>query len=324
MSIVLLSLWLTYAQSSVTSHDTSAQPEYFDEPQFTVAGVTDNTYRGAHGSDAPLRSAEALTKAAAALKQSAPNNAIADGAERQGKPLEAVREYQRAAEADPSEPNLFDWGTELLVHRAAEPAAEIFAKGHRLHPASVRMLLGFAVALYAKGDYEEAARRFFEACDLNPNDPAPYLFLAKVQNRAIIESDGYLDRFARFAQLRPDDAQANYYYAVALANRHAGDHRVKMLLDKSLGLDPKFDPAHLELGILYSERGDYKHAISEYLRAVSFDEAHYRLAQAYSAIGDKSKAQQELRTYNELSKKSDEAAERERKQLQQFVITLRH
>ncbi len=29
----------------------AAQPQFFDEPQFTVAGLTDNTYRGGHGSD---------------------------------------------------------------------------------------------------------------------------------------------------------------------------------------------------------------------------------------------------------------------------------
>jgi hypothetical protein len=51
-----------------------------------------------------------------------------------GNPLEAVREYQRAAELDASEQYLFDWGTELLTHRALEPAAEVFTKGNRLFP----------------------------------------------------------------------------------------------------------------------------------------------------------------------------------------------
>ena len=55
--------------------------------------------------------------------------------EKQGNPLEAVREYQRAAETNPSESNYFNWGAELLVHRAAEPAIEVFSKGARLFPA---------------------------------------------------------------------------------------------------------------------------------------------------------------------------------------------
>ena len=61
-------------------------------------------------------------------------------------PLAAVREYQRAVELDANEPNLFDWGAELLVHRAVEPAIEVFTKGNRLYPQSSRMLLGLAAA----------------------------------------------------------------------------------------------------------------------------------------------------------------------------------
>jgi hypothetical protein len=75
--------------------------------------------------------------------------------------LEAVREYQRAAELDATEPNLFNWGAELLMHRAAEPATEVFAKGHRLFPRSTRMLLGLAAAWYARGDYEHRRHGVF-------------------------------------------------------------------------------------------------------------------------------------------------------------------
>lgn len=328
MNALLFSLFLAYAQSSSAPHNTAPrEPEYFDEPRFTVAGVTDNTYRGAHGSDTPLRSTEALTKATAALKETGPQNSVADEDERQGKPLDAVREYERAAEADPSEPHLFDWGTELLVHGAPQPAAEVFDKGHRLYAASVRMLLGLAAALYAHGDYDQAARRFFEACDLNPSDPVPYLFLAKVQNRAIADADGYLERLARFAKLHPDDSRANYYYAVALSSRQADDARVRTLLEKSIELDPNFGVAHLQLGIIYSDEANYSAGISEYLKAVAsnpeLEEAHYRLSQAYTATGEKSRAQEELKIYKELSTRAAEAAERERQRLQQFVVTLR-
>ena len=57
---------------------------------------------------------------------------LAEVRESEGQPLEAVREYQRAAELDPSEENLFAWGAELLLHHADAPALEVFGKGHRL------------------------------------------------------------------------------------------------------------------------------------------------------------------------------------------------
>jgi tetratricopeptide (TPR) repeat protein len=157
-----------------------APPQYFDEPNFIVAGVADPAQRGGHGSDPVLRSAESLAKSTAALRT---GTSVADAAEKQGKALEAAREYQRAAELDPNETNLFDWGTELLTHRAADQAVEVFTTGHRLFPRSIRMLLGLAVALYSRGSYDQAAQRFFEAADLNPSDPAPYLFLGNQMAR---------------------------------------------------------------------------------------------------------------------------------------------
>ena len=61
---------------------------------------------------------------------------LGDIEEKAGNPLDAVREYQRAAELNPSESNFFDWGAELLLHRAIEPAIEVFGKGNQLFPQS--------------------------------------------------------------------------------------------------------------------------------------------------------------------------------------------
>src|ERR1700735_2238881 len=172
-------------------------PPYFDEPKFIVSGVTDPSQHGGHGSDPVLRSAESLAKATAALGTGNPADT---------NPLEAVRALQRAAELNPSEANLFNWGAELLAHHAADQAVEVFAKGHRLFPRSTRTLLGLAVALYSRGDYDQATPLFFEAADLTPSDPTPYLFLGRVASGAITESHGIEERLERFARLHPEDA----------------------------------------------------------------------------------------------------------------------
>src|SRR5713101_1253420 len=119
----------------------AAQPEFFDEPQFTVAGVTDTTNLGGHGSDVVVRTKEALAKDVVSLsaapvnkqsvtKESPPSPAQRE--EKQGNPLQAVHEYQRAAEMNPSESNFFDWGAELQVHHVVEPGNEVFNKGNRV------------------------------------------------------------------------------------------------------------------------------------------------------------------------------------------------
>ena len=131
--------------------------------------------------------------------------------EKQGDPLQAVHAYQHAAETNPSESNFFDWGAELLVHHAVEPAIEVFTKGHRLFPDSARMLVGLGVSWYARGSYEQAALRLCEASDLNPGDPNPYLFLGKIQSVETAQSEGLVSRLQRFARLQPENALANYY-----------------------------------------------------------------------------------------------------------------
>jgi len=389
-----------------TSENRAGQgPEFFDEPQFTVAGVTQATNSGGHGSDTVLRTTEALAKATVSLNKK-PNgtstaaksdatesllrdalrrepesfeanqklgkllvdngkaaeavpyllraaqlnaedpevhHVLGDVEEKLGNPLEAVRDYQRAAELDPSEPDLFDWGTELLTHRALEPATEVFTKGNRLFPKSVRMLIALGVAWYARGSYDQATQCLVNASDLAPDNPTPYLFLGKMQSVETTPSEGSKEKLARFAQLQPDNALANYYYAVSLSKQSASasdnnaEHsaRVESLLQKAVRLDPKLGEAYLQLGILYSQHEDFSRAILAYRRALEarpeeagpqfdeiLEEAHYRLAQAYLRAGDKVLAQQELQLHDEYSKKIKENSVRERRDIQEFIISL--
>ncbi len=357
---------------SKASGTAAPAPEFFDEPQFTVAGVTQATNSGGHGSDIVLRTTEALARATVSLsKEPAASSRAATSAatesslrdalafnpkdaelrhqlgeveEGLGKPLEAVREYQLAAELDPSEPHLLDWGAELLTHRALEPATEVFTKGNRLFPKSARMLVALGVAWYARGSCDRAAESLVSASDLDPDNPTPYLFLGRMQTVETTALEGSVERLARFAQLQPDNALANYYYAVSLWKQpdSSGDSnaerstRVEALLQKAVHLDPKLGAAYLQLGILYGQRADFSRAISAYQRAVevspeevgsqfdqTLEEAHYRLAQAYLRTGDKAKAQEELELHRQLAKKTKEDAERKRREIQQFVISLR-
>ena len=410
-------------------------PEFFDEPQFTVAGVTDGTNLGGHGSNAVVRTKESLARDIASLSAKPPSGSLPPSAadtnesslratadrepgnfdanhrlgkslvasgkapqaltylerasqlepgnyenayllalayadsgqyqraranaqalltarekpgqkdeaelhhllgdmeEKSGNPLEAVRQYQKAAELDPSEPYFFDWGSELLLHRAVQPAIEVFNKGNRLFPHSARMLVALGVAWYSNGSYDQAAQRLCEASDMNPNDPKAYLFLGKIQSVETTQSECSTERLARFAKLQPENALASYYYAVNLWKRRKGPNdaeslaQVESLLTKAVALDSRLGIGYLQLGVLYSERGDFARAVLSYQEAIKvnpeLEEAHYRLAQAYKRTGDKVRAEQELQLYNQISKKKDEAVERERRESRQFVYRLR-
>jgi tetratricopeptide (TPR) repeat protein len=291
---------------------------FFDPPSFIVAGVTDSANRGGHGSDPVRHSTEALVKATASL---------ASGAVSAGD-LEAAQAYQQAAERDPSEPHIFDWGAELLVHRAAEQAVEVFSQGNKLFPRSTRMLSGLAAAWYSRGEYDRAQQFFFEATDLNPADPAPYLLLGRVRNSSIGQSAGFAERMARFQRLHPENAWANYYYAIDL--RPTAPSKAQALLDKAVRIDPRLGAAWLQLGILLADQSKFHEAISAWQRALAADaddataiEAHYRLSQAWGRAGDLAKAKSEIETYQRLSKQSAEAEERERASVREFVFKLR-
>ena len=401
-------------------------PEFFDEPHFTVAGVSDTTNLGGHGSDVVVRTTETLARDTASLgpdpaashrpdagpaekalreqwvrdPESAEVNrrlgtmlaesgrpgealpylehasrlrpgdvatayelalaradagelkqALADTKtllarrdtaefhhllatveEKQGSPVEAVREYQRAAEMNPSESNFFDWGSELLLHGAVEPALDVFGKANGLFPGSARMLLGLAVAFYGRGNYEQAVSGLCTASDLNPSDPTPYLFLGKLQSVDPTPSRASVEKLERFARLQPDNAQANYFYALSLWNSRQNNNDqvialARTLLEKAVRLDPKLGAAFLELGILESEENNLPGALASFQKAVDaspqLTQAHYRLAQAYRQAGDPARAQKELELYQRISRESAEQSVRERHELQQFVYTLR-
>jgi len=249
-------------------------------------------------------------------------------------PLAAVHEYEQATRLDANEQNYFDWGTELLLHRAPQAALEVFTKGASTHPNSSRMLVGLGAALYANGSYEQAAERLCAASDLNPRDSVPYIFLGKIKRTAPVPLRCADERLARFVKEQPENALANYYYAMVIwkngrESQSAGDlQRAHELLKRAVSIDPQLTEAHLQLGIIASEKGELQEAISAFKQALTANhqlaEAHYRLALAYKQSGEAPKAQQEFQLYNEISKEESASLERQRRELRQYLISLKN
>ena len=319
--------------------------QFSDEPHFQIAGIADPNSYGGHGSETARRTKEALAKDTDSLSKEtstppgskSPTGEDAaemhrqkgDAAEKEGHALEAVREYQLAAELAPREANLFAWGAELLLHRAFEPAIEVFAKGQQLFPDSVRMAVGLSIATYSQGETERSEQLLVRACDINPADITPYLFMGRLQEAEGIEISGWRERLHRFSLLEPDNPLAHYYYAVALSNKGqeaAEDSAMEAELQKAIALDPQLGAAYLQLGRLYAARKDNPAAIAALEKAVTNlplpDEAHYRLAQIYRQMGDSDKARQEIALYRRTSQQRTRQEQEQRREIQQFVYTL--
>jgi tetratricopeptide (TPR) repeat protein len=257
------------------------------------------------------------------------HNLLGEVEEKDGKFVEAANEYELAAHADPSESNLFDWGSELLLHRTLGPAIEIFQDASQRYPASQRLAIGLGMALYAHGNYDEAVKSLLRAADLNPSDPSCYLFLSRAYDSSPSQADDVIQRFRRFSELQPRNGQALYYYAMSLwKGKRAQDptldlRQVETLLKNSIELDPKLAESHLQLGNLYSDQSKYAEAIPEYVRALELDsdlgDAHYRLGQAYVRTGQKGPAQEQLQIYQKIREQHLADIEKQRAEIRQFV-----
>ena len=259
------------------------------------------------------------------------HNLLAQIEEKDGKFVAAANEFGTAAHMDPSEDNLFDWGSELLLHRTYEPAIDVFRQATRLYPASPRLQIGLGMALYSRGLYEEAVKALLTAADLNPSDPRCYLFLSKAYDSSPNQAEEVIQRFRRYAELEPSNARAQYYYAMSLwkGKRAEGSsldlQAVESLLKKSIALDEKLPEAHVQLGNLYADQHEYAKSIPEYVRALELNpnltDAHYRLGTDYVHVGQKDRAQSEFDVYQKLRAQHLAEVDKERAEVQQFVYS---
>ena len=262
------------------------------------------------------------------------HNLLAEVEEKEGKFVAAANEYETAAHMEPSESNLFDWGSELLVHRTLDPSVEVFQKATELYPKSARLAVGLGMALYARGNYEDAVKSLLRAADLNPSDPGCYLFLSRAYDSSPNQADEVIERFHRYAQLQPRNPRALYYYAMSLWKGKRAQQtdqdlsEIAKLLKSSIALDNKFAEAHLQLGNLYSDQKHYAEAIPEYMQALTQNpdlaDAHYRLGQAYVRTGDKQHAQQQFDVYQKLRTQHLAELDQQKADIRQFVYSAKN
>lgn len=293
----------------------------------------ENAYDLALAEEMTGRLAEARTVAEALLqaKETGEVHALLGQIdEKQARYVEAAEQFSAAAHLDPSEDNLFIWASELMAHRAYQPAIEVFGEGTRRYPASSRLWVGQGMAMYARGDYEPAVHALLEAIDRNAADPRAYLFLSKAYLSSPAQADAVIEHFRAYAASEPKNARAQYYYAVSLwkgrrGNTEAVDYpAVEALLRRSIALDGSVAEVHLQLGVLLNDERQYAPAQVEFERAVALDaglaDAHFRLGRAYLRGGEKEKSEAELDRFKVLQAQHQAALDKERAEVQQFVV----
>src|SRR6202047_2642818 len=243
----------------------SATP-YLEHAQRINPAAYDNGYDLALAYIVTKRLTDARQLLQALLKQKETaelHNLLGELEEKDGKFVAAANEYELAAHLDPSESNLFDWGSELLLHRTLDPAITIFEKAAERYPNSPRVAIGLGIAYYSRGNYDDAVKSLLHAADLSPADPRVYPFLSRAYDSSPSQADEVIARFRRFAELRSSNGRAQYYYAMSLwKGKGAQDSsldlaQISALLKKAIALDPSLAEAHLQLGNLHSDQQKY-------------------------------------------------------------------
>lgn len=259
------------------------------------------------------------------------HNLLAQIEEKDGKFVAAANEFETAARMEPSEENLFDWGSELLLHRTYDPAIAVFRQATLRYPNSSRLEIGLGIALYSKGIYEEAVKTLLKAADMNPSDSRCYQFLFRAYESSPKQGEEVIERFQRYSELEPNNAVAQFYYAMSLWKGKQSEgsalnlQTVESLLEKSIKLDEAFPDAHVQLGNLYADQHQYDKSIAEYVRALQLNpnlsDAHYRLATDYVHAGQKDRAQSEFQIYQKLRTQHMAEIDKEKADVQQFVYS---
>jgi tetratricopeptide (TPR) repeat protein len=258
---------------------------------------------------------------------------LAELEETSGQYVEAVQNYQRAVELEPTnEEYYFDLGMEYLSHFTFGPALEVYREGTQKFLTSARQYLGLAFSHYAVREYPQAADAFTRALEIDPDSPA----VLKAWNTVLsslspADWEPILPRLIRLATAHPQSADLAFCYGAALfrsefAKGPTGTlDRSQTFLEKSVKLRPDFAAARIELAGLYAAQKQDQKAVDEYIEAIREDSKseipHYRLGQIYRHLNKLDLATQELARYQELSRLHQEEIKRNRSAIQQFVLS---
>ncbi len=271
-----------------------------------------------------------------ALRDSAELHSLLGEVEERSKNyLASAAQYERAARMEPSEQNILDWGMELLLHHTFELAAEVFKAGLNRFTQSARLQDGLGIALYGEGHFDDAARAFFRASDLDRSDPLPLTFTGQAYDNlsppVALETR---TRLQNFLQTDTNNAAVRYYYAMCLWKINEKEPQpeltgqIESLLKRAVALNPSYGEAYLQLGILHAGQHQYKDAIAEYEQALkaspNLPAIHYRLGQALARSGDATRAKQEFAEFERGRQQEVEEANKQHNQIQQFVYTMRN
>jgi tetratricopeptide (TPR) repeat protein len=248
---------------------------------------------------------------------------------------QALREWASAPEkrsgaSAAGEADVFARGAALLSEGDERGAQSVFEHGAQRNPRSVKLLVGLAVADYAVGRAQAAVDTLCNAIDSDPQSRAAYFFLAQIYSAAPSRTEAVLERLKNYAAREPQNAAAQYDYALSLwraeeSNQNTGDlERVTTLLQSAIALDPSLLEARFQLAVVLAAQGRDAQAAAEFQKVATMQpdwaEVHYRLSQVYRRTGKNDQAAAELAAFERTRGQNATEAGKLRKDLRQLLL----
>jgi tetratricopeptide (TPR) repeat protein len=164
-------------------------------------------------------------------------------------------------------------------------------------------------ALDEMNDHDGATQQFRAAVKANPQEPNVHFGLGY-----LLWAQGEYEEAAQEFQAElanvPNHIQALAY--LADANMKMNHPEVALpLIEKTIGINPRLELAHLDLGILYVNAGRREDALRELKVAAKLSpndvNVHWRLARLYQSMGRKDEADAEFHKTSSLTKSASDS-----------------
>lgn len=251
-------------------------------------------------------------------------------AEKQRDYKQALTHFSRAVDLDPSEPNAWALGVELLRHWSFDPAVREFEAAAVNFPASTRIKLGLGAAYFGDAKYAEAIPVFAELLQSDQDNPLYAEMLGMACNAVTDSAKQPCASLLTYARKHPRDAKAATYAASMLLTETAGDQQTataRELLNQALSANPKLADAQYQMGVLKQNEGNWPGSIGNLQTAISLKpdlaQAHYRLALAYWRTGRKQDGQAEMELQKKYAKQEKEDTDKRLRQITTFLVEVR-
>ncbi len=252
--------------------------EFSDKPNFTIAGVTDWTAAGGHGSDATLRASEDVTRTSLAPASGGPAGREVGG------PLSASQREQEAGLSADLLANPDSYAAnhklgEFYLHAARfTQAAPLLKKAAGLPEARPEDEYDLALACRGLGDLAQARQHITRA--LASNDEAAYHALAGQLAEAAGDPVRAAQQFERAARLSP--SESSYFAWGAELLSHRAIWQAAEVFTSGIKLFPASVHMKIALGAALFAVAHYKDAEEQLCIASDLEPAN---AEAYLLIG---------------------------------------